>query len=118
MTTDPRLLSATSIIGDEVRNLQDQGLGKIEDLMIDTRDGRVAYAVLTFGGLLGIGDKLFAVPMEALERDRKDECFLLDKPKEELKNAPGFDKDEWPDSATPAWQQKVHTYYGVEQRRH
>ena len=118
MTTNPKLLSASSIIGDEVRNRADEDLGKIEDLMIDTRDGRVAYAVLSFGGLMDIGDKLFAVPMEALRLDNAEKCFLLDKPKEELKNAPGFDKDEWPDTASPVWQQKVHTYYGVEQRRH
>lgn len=118
MTTDTRFLSATTLIGDEVRNRQDQDLGKIEDLMIDTRAGRVEYAVLSFGGLMGIGDKLFAVPMAALKLDEKEKCFVLDKPKDELKNAPGFDKNDWPDTASAVWQQKVHTYYGVEQRRH
>lgn len=116
MPTNSKLLSATTLIGDEVRNLQDQDLGKIEDLMIDTSDGRVAYAVLSFGGFMGVGDKLFAVPMGALELDKEDKCFVLDKSKEALKDAPGFDKNDWPDTASSAWREKVHTYYGVEHR--
>ncbi|MGH8495832.1 MAG: PRC-barrel domain-containing protein [Gammaproteobacteria bacterium] len=116
MPVNPQLLSATTLIGDEVRNLQDQDLGKIEDLMIDTRDGRVAYAVLSFGGFMGMADKLFAVPMDALELDTEDKCFVLDKSKEALKDAPGFDKHHWPDTASSAWQEQVRSYYGVEHR--
>lgn len=116
MPTNPQLLSATTLIGDGVRNLQDQDLGKIEDFMIDTNDGRVAYAVLSFGGFMGMGDKLFAVPMDALELDTEDKCFVLDKSKETLKDAPGFDKSNWPDTASSAWRESIHSYYGVEHR--
>ena len=108
MTT---MLSATSIVGDAVRNNQNEDLGKIEDLMIDTVRGDVQYAVLSFGGFLGIGDKLFAVPMEQLKLDAGNKCFVLNVPKEQLKNAPGFDKDNWPSFADTAFQRQVGDYY-------
>ena len=61
-----RVLSASTIEGDSVRNSAGEDLGRIEHIMIDIPTGRVAYAVLSFGGFLGIGNKLFAVPWEAL----------------------------------------------------
>lgn len=114
MTYSPYLLSANTMIGDEVRNNQGDDLGKIEDLMVDVSSSRVAYAVLSFGGFMGIGDKLFAVPLEALKFDTDENCFVLDVDKQQLKNAPGFDKDNWPDMADPTWASSVHTYYHVD----
>src|SRR3954471_17571976 len=63
------VLSAQSLIGDEVRNLENQMLGRIEDIMIDVPTGRVAYAVLSFGGIMGMGNKLFALPWRTLRID-------------------------------------------------
>lgn len=113
-TTQPRVLSASSINGDSVYNPEGKDLGHIKDVMIDLTTGRVAYAVLSFGGFLGMGDKLFAVPFEALQLDAKNECFTLDVDKELLDRAHGFDKDNWPDMADQRWQTEVHSAYGVD----
>lgn len=106
-------LSATSLIGDDVKNASGDDLGKIEDLMIDTDTGRVAYAVVSFGGFLGVGNKLFAVPIEAMAVDREEHALILHESKERLENAPGFDKDNWPDHADPKWGAEAREYYGV-----
>jgi sporulation protein YlmC with PRC-barrel domain len=116
--TDPdkkyrRVLSASTLDGDTVRNAANEDLGKLEDIMIDIPTGRVAYAVLSFGGMLGIGDKLFAVPWEALEVDEDEKCLILNVDKETLKNAPGFDKDNWPDMADNSWGSEIFRYYGT-----
>lgn len=112
-TTHPRVLSANTIIGDSVVNRADEDLGEIDDLMIDLEGGRIRYAVLSFGGFLGMGDKLFAVPLETLTLDAENEQFVLDIDRERLKNAPGFDKDNWPDTTEQEWQTEVYEYYGA-----
>jgi hypothetical protein len=84
----------------------------IEDLVIDPQTSRVDYAVLSFGGFLGMGDKLFAVPLEAMTLSADEKKFILDVDKERLKNAPGFDKDNWPDGSDRAFGRRVYTYYG------
>jgi len=107
-----RVLSASTLSGDRVRNSAGEDLGKIEDLMIDVQSGRIAYAVLSFGGFLGIGDKLFAVPWSALTVNEQEKLFILDVDRQTLENAPGFDKDNWPDMADPSWGQQIHGHYG------
>jgi sporulation protein YlmC with PRC-barrel domain len=102
MNEHPRVLSATKIIGNKVVNREGEQLGNIKDLTIDLDDAQIAYAVLSFGGFLGVGDKLFAIPLEAL-LFIDDQTVILDVEKEVLKNAPGFDKDHWPDDAHEAF---------------
>ena len=82
--------------------------------MIDLDDGQVAYAVLSFGGFLGLGDKLFAIPWEALAFDTENLTVILEADKEVLKYAPGFDKDHWPDNAQyeAGWLLDIYEYYG------
>lgn len=109
----PRVLSASTICGDPVVNDAGENLGQIEELMIDLENGRVAYAVLSFGGFLGIADKLFAIPFEALELDAPNHRFVLDVPREKLEKAPGFDKSQWPDFADPRFGQEVYRYYDI-----
>jgi len=106
------VLSASTIINTSVENPSGENLGKIEELMIDLNSGRIAYAVVSFGGFLGIGDKLFALPFEALKVDTINEKIILDVDKETLENAPGFDKDNWPDVTEHAWLVDVYSYYG------
>lgn len=108
----PNFLSASSINGTPVENTSGEALGKIEELMIDLNNGRVNYAVLSFGGFLGVGNKLFALPFEALRFDSVNEKVILDVDKEVLENAPGFDKDNWPDTTEHAWLVDVYDYYG------
>ena len=111
--TGRKSLSATTLIGDKVVNRKGEDLGKIEDFMLDPEQGRVGYAVLSFGGFLGMGDKLFAVPMQALKLSREDKWFILDVDKERLKNAPGFDKDHWPDISDRSFGTTVYSYYNT-----
>jgi sporulation protein YlmC with PRC-barrel domain len=107
-----RVLSASTLKGDRVRNATGEDLGKVEEIMLDVPRGRIAYAVLSFGGFLGIGDKLFAVPWSALRLNTAEHEFILDVSRETLENAPGFDKSHWPDMADPAFGAKVHSHYG------
>jgi hypothetical protein len=106
-------LGASTLIGDKVRNSAREDLGKIEELMIDLSSGRVAYAVLSFGGFLGMGNKLFAVPFRAMTIDGADHAFILDVPKDRLKQAPGFDKDHWPDASDLGYRNQIYTFYNV-----
>jgi len=108
------VLSSSTLVGDHVRNGAGEDLGKIEELMIDVSSGRVAYAVLSFGGFLGMGDKLFAVPWDALRLDQDAEEFVLNLSREVLENAPGFDKHDWPQMADPTWGATIYGYYGYE----
>jgi len=108
-----RVMSASSLSGDRVVNSKGEDIGKIDEIMIDTPTGRVAYAVLSFGGFLGMGDKLFAIPWSMLSLDEDNKVFRLDIDKERLKRAPGFDKDHWPDMADRTWGTSVYQYYGA-----
>jgi sporulation protein YlmC with PRC-barrel domain len=106
------VLSADSLSGDAVVNSAGEKLGKIEDFMLDVGSGRIRYAVLSFGGMLGIGNKLFAVPPEALTVDTDNKRLILDVDRERLENAPGFDKDNWPNFADPTLGREIYGYYG------
>ena len=107
-----RVMSAGTLAGDRVRNSAGEDLGKIEEIMIDVPTGRVAYAVLSFGGFLGMGDKLFALPWDALRLNEDEHEFILNVDKATLENAPGFAKDNWPDMADENWASQIYGHYG------
>lgn len=107
----PQLMGADTLIGNEVYNRAAEELGDIKEFMLDMRTGQVSYAVLSYGGFLGMGEKLFAVPWEALSLDTEKKRFVLDVERDRLESAPGFDKDHWPDMADPGWEKGIHTYY-------
>lgn len=109
----PRLMGAKTLVGNDVYNRQDEDLGDIKEIMLNVSAGRISYAVLSFGGLLGMGEKLFAVPWEALTLDTDNKRFTLDVTKDRLESAPGFDKDNWPNMSDQAWAKDIHTYYGT-----
>lgn len=109
----PALMGADTLIGDDVYNHSDEELGDIKEIMLDMRTGQIAYAVLSFGGILGMGDKLFAVPWERLTLDPVNKRFLLNVEKGQLKDAPGFDKNNWPDMGSEAWNQQMEAFYGA-----
>jgi sporulation protein YlmC with PRC-barrel domain len=116
--TDPdkklrNVLSAATLAGNSVRNAAGEDLGKIDEIMIDIPAGRVAYAVLSFGGFLGLGNKLFAVPWNALKVDEDEKCFVLNADKQSMEKAPGFDKDDWPDMSDPDWGSEIANYYRI-----
>ncbi len=110
----PTLMGAGTLIGDEVVNGQEEDLGDIKEIMLDMRTAQVAYAVLAFGGFLGMGEKLFAVPWLALHLDTVNKRFVLNMSKEHLRNAPGFDADNWPDMNDAQWVQQIHNFYGTD----
>ncbi len=109
----PRLMGADTLIGNEVCNADNDDIGEIKEIMLDVARGHIEYAVLSFGSFLGMGEKLFAVPWSALKLDTKNKRFLLDIDKERLKNAPGFNKNAWPDLADNTLANDLHSYYGT-----
>ena len=108
------LLSTDSLVGNPVRNTAGEDLGSIKELMLDTRTGEIAYAVLSFGGFMGFGDKYFAVPYQLLRLDTTNKCFVFNIEKERLEDAPGFDKDDWPDAANFDFVNEVYAFYGYD----
>ncbi|GAB3410413.1 PRC-barrel domain-containing protein [Massilia agilis] len=113
----PALMGADTLIGDDVVNGSDESLGDIKEIMLDMGSGQVAYAVLAFGGFLGMGEKLFAVPWQALHLDTVNKRFVLNIDKERLKTAPGFNPDAWPDMSDITWANQIHSFYGTDPHR-
>jgi sporulation protein YlmC with PRC-barrel domain len=109
----PIVKANKEVNGRKVINRQGESLGKVEEVMIDSVPGRVAYAVVSFGGFLGLGDKLFAVPWNSLDWDVEREAFVMNADKEFLKNAPGFDKNDWPNMSDTSWRSNVYSYYSA-----
>jgi len=104
---------ASKLTGLNVRNTAGEKLGTVEDLVVDVRTGKISYIAMGVGGVLGIGEKLFAIPYGELKFNHgKDEMFfVLDMPAEKIKAAPGFDKRDWPNFADPNWSQHIDKYY-------
>ncbi|WP_159877745.1 PRC-barrel domain-containing protein [Aquitalea denitrificans] len=110
----PYLMGASTLTGNAVLNRQGEVLGDIKEIMLNVSNGRVEYAVLAFGGFMGIGGKLFAVPWRALVLDAINKSFMLNVSKDRFAHAPGFDKEQWPDMADPTWATTVHDFYGTD----
>ena len=111
MQTTTKLLSTSSLMDDEVLSRDGEKLGHVSDLVLDMASGQIAYAVLAFGGLFGMGQKLFAVPWNAMRLE--GHSLVLNVDKSTLKDAPGFDKDHWPGMDDPGWINTVHGFYGT-----
>jgi sporulation protein YlmC with PRC-barrel domain len=106
------ILYAKNVLGNRVKNQAGEDLGKVEDLIIDAGSNRVPYLIVSFGGFLGMGDKLFPVPLNALTLDTVSKEFILNMDKERLKSAPAFDKDKYPDMTDQKWGSGVYKFYG------
>lgn len=105
------VLSASTLNGDNVKNTQGDDLGNIKDIMIDASNNTVAYYVLSFGGFMNMGDKLFALPAQSLTLDTVNKCFILNATKEQLEKAKGFDKDNWPNFADKSFRDSLNSHY-------
>jgi sporulation protein YlmC with PRC-barrel domain len=105
------VLKASDLIGTKVEGVDGKNLGSIKDLVIDPERGDIQYAVLDFGGFAGIGDKYFAVPWQALQVNQDKKRLALDLHKKDLKDAPGFDKNNWPDLSEQ--QVVIYEFYEV-----
>ncbi|WP_368623413.1 PRC-barrel domain-containing protein [Paraburkholderia sp. BR13444] len=107
----PEVMAASTLEGTRVVSSDNEDIGKISHVMLDVRSGRIAYAVLSVGGFLGMGSNLHALPWNALTLDTSEECFRVSIPAQRIKDDPGFDKDHWPSMADAAWGTTVHQYY-------
>lgn len=106
---------ASQLIGCAITNSKDESLGEIHDIVLDSRNGRIAYAVVAFGGFLGMGEKFFAMPWRLIQVEQRSAedspRATLGLEQAALKSAPGFDKSKWPDMANPTWATQVDEYY-------
>lgn len=118
LTYDAVYRGAT-IVGMEVKNDSDKDLGTINELVVDLEKGRIRYAALSFGGFAGLGDKLFAIPWKALRfrHEGTDKHFVLNVTQEQLKDAPGFDENAWPNTGDPRWSREIDEFYRVPAER-
>jgi len=107
-----RFNKASELIGMNVKNRENEKIGEVKDLIVDLHSGRVAYAVVSSGGILGIGDKLVAVPARSFEYSEADKKLVLNVDKQILANAPRFEKDHWPDLSDVRWNTDVYQHYG------
>ena len=111
MISAPHILSAHTLLSDPVKNPEGESLGDLKEIMLDLENGKIVYAVVSFGGVFTVGEKLFAVPWGALRVDSENKCLVLDVSKDRLKDAPGFDKDHWPDFADATFALEISGYY-------
>jgi len=108
-----RLIAADKVEGTPVVNPTGEKLGSIERVMIDKPSGKVAYAVMSFGGFLGIGDRHHALPWGALKYDTELDGYVVNLDRQRLKNAPTFGREDTMDLEDPAMGRRLHDYYGV-----
>lgn len=106
-----QIVRTADVINKSVTSPEGEGLGKIEEIVLDKVSGECRYVVLSFGGILGIGDKFFAIPWSKISYNPQNEGFSLSIDKEKLKHAPGFDKNCWPDMASEEWSSGVKDFY-------
>jgi len=102
---------ATSLINRRVLNSAGENLGKIEDVIVDPQTGRIEYAIVSFGGVLGADSKLYAIPWPALETSAARDDVLFNADLRMLDRAPVFDRDDWPNMTDPGWRRRVDDYY-------
>ncbi|MDG6257425.1 MAG: PRC-barrel domain-containing protein [Methanomicrobiaceae archaeon] len=107
------VIRANDIAGSSVRNPQGDEIGSIKDVMIDINDGCIACTALSFSGFMGLGEKIYAVPWEALEYNASDNAFILNVPIERLEKGPCFEGETWPKTADREWLAGMYTHFGV-----
>lgn len=112
MTSTQGNISSAKVEGTKVYNLIGEKLGSIDDLMIDKRSGYVRYAVLEFGGFLGMGTDRYPLPWASLKYDTEKDGYVVDLDKNRLEKAPRYSKDDVP-AYTENYGRKVYDYYGV-----
>ncbi len=114
-TTNPsgHLIGASQVQGTTVYDLAGEKLGSLEDVMLDKQSGRIAYAVLSFGGILGIGGQYHPLPWEKLSYDPEQGGYVVDVDRETLEGSPSFTDEATANWNDEAWSRNVYTYYGV-----
>lgn len=105
------MLRGSKVIGANVRDLKEKKIGEIKDLVFDSGRGEVAYAVVSFGGVMGVGNKYHAIPWQALKPSDDGKYYVLNADKETITQAPGFDKGNWPNMADQKWNADIDRYW-------
>ena len=105
---------ASKLMGTSVKNLQDEKLGKVDNILVDLPSGRIVAVVVSSGGFLGMGDELSAIPPSALRFTSERDTLQLDTSKEMLSAAPHFKANQWPDFAEPSYADGVYRAYRIE----
>lgn len=111
--TSGRLIAADQVEGTRVYNRAGENLGSVEDIMIDKLSGKIAYAVVSFGGFLGMGDRHYPLPWEKLDYDTNMGGFVVDLDKKMLEGAPSYTDEESVGWEDPTWGRRVNDYYGA-----
>jgi sporulation protein YlmC with PRC-barrel domain len=109
-----RVQRATKLLGVSVKDVQNETIGKVENLMVDLPAGRVVAVILSSGEFLGMTGELSAVPPAAFQFNSEQKCLQLDVSKETLRNAPHFKADHWPDFGHPDYADRIYRAYRVE----
>lgn len=107
------LISSEKVKGTKVVNRDGDDLGEIDNVMIEKQTGQASYAVMSFGGFLGIGEQFHPVPWDALDYDPEKEAYVVDIPKQQLENAPYYPPGEEPDWNDRAYNERVYAHYGI-----
>ena len=107
-----RLIASNKVEGTAVYNRQGERLGSVYNFMVDKRSGQVEYAVMSFGGFLGIGDSYHPLPWKSLTYDTSQGGYVVDLDKNRLQGAPSYSSSEVPDWSDPSYGRRVDDYYG------
>ena len=107
------LISADKVEGTAVYDRAGEKLGTIDKIMIDKISGKVPYAVMSFGGFLGMGESYHPLPWNVLDYDTNKGGYVVDLDPDLLKGAPTLGRDETVDWRDEAWNRRLHDYYGV-----
>lgn len=114
-------LRASKLIGMNIENSQEKNVGEINDIVLNSRTGEIEYVAVTYGGFLGVGNKMFAVPFEAIKckidpDDHDDHILVMNVTEKQLEGAQGFDEDHWPNFADKSFTDDLYKRYGVKRR--
>jgi len=104
--TKNQVWKSTDLIGKTVKNTANENLGNVEDVVVDTKSGKVVYVVVAYGEVLGFGGKMFAVDPRAFYMSQDNSCAIMETSKADLEKAQGFDANKWPTQADPQWSGK------------
>jgi sporulation protein YlmC with PRC-barrel domain len=107
----PGVIQLSELLKYDVQNPDGDDLGQIEDMMVDWRNDRLAYAILSFGGILGLGEKWFVIPLDQLRLDPLEQRLIVNAQPERLQNAPGYDPNVLPDTSDPNWDEQIRQYW-------
>ena len=105
------IVRTRDVIGKKINGANQETLGKVEELVLDKLTGQVRYAVVAYGGFMGIGSEFYAVPWDSFGYCTDQDVFNVNFNKDDLKTAPGFNKDSWPDFADILWSNSTHEFY-------